>query len=114
MQVCSYEGEVREEITLSRLNLCCRSPDFDKISSAPFELKTTDQETAMSGTFPVATTKCNITYVTATTKYDQLLIHVHNGHTSTRTVKQVYRLHSSYLRPLPNTTIMFVVIIEQN
>ena len=44
----------------------CRASEFDKISSAPFELKTTDQQTAMNGTFTVATTMCNITYVTST------------------------------------------------
>ena len=67
----------------------CRASEFDKISSAPFELKTTDQQTAMNGTFTVATTMCNITYVTSTFDYQQLLIHTHNGYTSTRTIKQV-------------------------
>lgn len=66
-----------------------RSSEFDKITSAPFQLKTADQQVAMNGVFKFAINFCNITYVTTTTEYDQLLIHVHNGYTSTRTIQQV-------------------------
>ena len=69
---------------------CFRAAEFDKISNSSFELKTTDKQIVMSGNITVATTMCNITYVTSTSKYDQLLIHTHNGYTSTRTIKQVH------------------------
>ena len=66
-----------------------RNSVFDQITSASFELLATDGSVAISGTFDVKINWCNITYVTTTAKYDKLLVHVHNGYTTTRTIHQV-------------------------
>ena len=66
-----------------------RSKTFDKVTSSSIELLTSDGSVAVKGTFDVMLNLCNITYVTTTAEYDKLLIHVHNGYTTTRTIHQV-------------------------
>lgn len=66
-----------------------RNTAFDTITSSTFELQTTDSQVAVNGKFAVVLNWCNITYVTTTTNYSSLLIHVHNGYTSTRTIQKV-------------------------
>ena len=61
---------------------------FDKVTSSSIELLTSDGSVAVKGTFDVMLNLCNITYVTTTAEYDKLLIHVHNGYTTTRTIRQ--------------------------
>lgn len=68
-----------------------RDAKFDKITSSPFEMKTTSGDVAISGSFPVSLTMCNITYVTTTADYTSLLVHVHNGYLSeSRTIQKVW------------------------
>ena len=68
----------------------CRDPVFDQITSSQFQLKTTAGDEAVSGSFPVSVTMCNITYVTTTQDYHSLLVHVHNGYPSqSRTIQKV-------------------------
>ena len=66
-----------------------RSKKFDKVTSSSIELLTSDGSVAVKGTFDVMLNLCNITYVTTTAEYDKLLIHVHNGYMTTRTIHQV-------------------------
>ena len=68
----------------------CRDSVFDQITSSQFQLKTTAGDVAVSGSFPVSVTMCNITYVTTTQDYRSLLVHVHNGYPSqSRTIRKV-------------------------
>ena len=66
-----------------------RQPLFDTIDSATFELHTAAGIVAINGSFPVVINYCNITYVTTTTDYSVLLIHVHNGYNDFRTIQTV-------------------------
>lgn len=68
----------------------CRDSKFDKITSSPFEMKTKSGNLAVSGSFPVSLSMCNITYITTTQDYRTLLVYVRNGYTSDpRTIQKV-------------------------
>ena len=66
-----------------------RDSSFDKTSTGSIKVTTSSGQTAISGSFPIELTMCNITYVTANSVYSQLLVHVHNGDSDTRTIKTV-------------------------
>jgi desulfoferrodoxin (superoxide reductase-like protein) len=68
-----------------------RDTSFNKEpNQMPIELQTSSGTSLFKGNFLVQLTSCNISYITVTSDYATLLVHVHNGYTdASRTIKTV-------------------------